>query len=197
MAKALVVHFRKAEYDVYIGRPTKWGNPFLVGRDGVRGECIAKYAAWIRTQPDLMDSVVELRGKVLGCWCAPRPCHGDVLAELADEAAEREFDTAPPCTERYEQETYGVVVGASGSVGILQDGLFAKILSEPNPKPPVQPRPVPVPRPSGLPHVGPGGIIDTKPKSVEHTASHRIVRSTSGMSAYCSEPGCSWTYEYD
>jgi hypothetical protein len=83
--RALVVHFRKAPYDVFIGRPSKWGNPFRAGRDGTREECIAKHAAWIRTQPDLMESVGELYGKVLGCWCAPKPCHGDTLVALANE----------------------------------------------------------------------------------------------------------------
>ena len=79
-----VVHLNKAKYDVRIDRATKWGNPFVIGRDGNRGEVIAKYSAWIRTQPHLMNALPELREKVLGCWCAPSPCHGDVLAELAN-----------------------------------------------------------------------------------------------------------------
>lgn len=80
-----VVHCKKEPYDVYIGRPSKWGNPFEIGKDGSRGEVIAKYEKWIYTQPDLMNSLHELRGKTLGCWCAPKACHGDVLARLADE----------------------------------------------------------------------------------------------------------------
>lgn len=66
---------------VYIGRPSKWGNPFVLGRDGNRDEVIRKYEAWIATT-DLDPT--ELRGKDLVCWCAPLPCHGDVLLRLAN-----------------------------------------------------------------------------------------------------------------
>jgi hypothetical protein len=84
-----VVHCREP-HDVYIGRParghrgSKWANPFREGRDGDRGEVIAKYEDWLRSQLALMASLPELRGKVLGCWCAPKPCHGDVLVRLAN-----------------------------------------------------------------------------------------------------------------
>lgn len=71
-------------YDVYIGRPSKWGNPYKIGPDGDRAAVIAKYTVWIRSCPDLLASLPELQGKILGCWCAPLPCHGDVLARLAD-----------------------------------------------------------------------------------------------------------------
>jgi len=87
-----VVHVSKSFYDVYIGRGAdpktglegKWGNPFVVGQDGNRLECIIKYREWIVNQPELMKSIHELKGKKLGCWCSPKRCHGDVLAELAD-----------------------------------------------------------------------------------------------------------------
>ena len=70
---------------VYIGRPSKWGNPFVIGRDGSRAEVVAKYRAWIVTQPALMNALEELRGRDLVCWCAPLACHGDVLRELANK----------------------------------------------------------------------------------------------------------------
>lgn len=69
---------------VYVGRPSKWGNPFVIGRDGSRDDVIAKYRAWIVEQPDLMRSLGELRGRNLVCWCTPQACHADVLIELAD-----------------------------------------------------------------------------------------------------------------
>lgn len=69
---------------VYVGRPSKWGNPFRIGRDGDRRAVIAKYREWVVQQPVLMDSLRELRGMRLGCYCWPLDCHGDVLAELAD-----------------------------------------------------------------------------------------------------------------
>lgn len=81
-----VVHCRSTLYDVYIGRPSKWGNPFVIGRDGSRDDVIRKYKAWLESQPQLVTQVrSELRGKVLGCWCAPMPCHGDILAAIANQ----------------------------------------------------------------------------------------------------------------
>ncbi len=70
---------------VYIGRPTKWGNPFVIGKDGTREDVIRKYEDWVVTQPHLMQALHELRGKDLVCFCAPQGCHGDVLLRLANE----------------------------------------------------------------------------------------------------------------
>jgi hypothetical protein len=90
--KTTIVHCGRDEYDVYIGRPSKWGNPFshkLVSlaeyKVESRAEAIEKYREWIKTQPHLLDSLEELRGKRLGCWCRPKLCHGDVLLELLGE----------------------------------------------------------------------------------------------------------------
>jgi len=80
-----VVHCKRVPFDVYIGRPSKWGNPFTIGRDGTREEVIMKFHRWILDQPGLLDDVHELIGKRLGCFCAPLPCHGDVLLGLAEE----------------------------------------------------------------------------------------------------------------
>lgn len=82
----LVVHCKKSRYDVYIGRPSKWGNPFTMSEYGFRKDVVNKYREWIVTQPHLMDSLHELKGKTLGCWCAPLACHGDVLAEMANRS---------------------------------------------------------------------------------------------------------------
>lgn len=79
-----VVHCKSQPYDVYIGRPSKWGNPFVIGKDGTRDEVIQKYADWIKTQPELMAALPELKDKVLGCWCRPYKCHGDILTKLAN-----------------------------------------------------------------------------------------------------------------
>ncbi|HTZ62688.1 MAG TPA: DUF4326 domain-containing protein [Solirubrobacteraceae bacterium] len=81
------VHCRRERHHVYIGRPSKWGNPFVVGRDGARGECVELYEQWLRENAELMAALPELRGLVLGCWCAPRACHGDVLVRLANAGA--------------------------------------------------------------------------------------------------------------
>jgi uncharacterized protein DUF4326 len=83
--KTTVVHCKRGKHDVYIGRPSKWGNPFAIGKDGTREQVIEKYRQWLMTQPALLAALPELTGKTLGCWCAPHVCHGDVLAELADK----------------------------------------------------------------------------------------------------------------
>ena len=82
---AIVVHCKKASFDVYVGRPSKWGNPFVVGRDGTREEVIQKYRMYGKLKGFDVEAKRELKGKVLGCWCSPLPCHGDVLAEWANE----------------------------------------------------------------------------------------------------------------
>ena len=79
----LVVHKREA-HDVYVGRPTQWGNPFVIGRDGNRDDVIAKYTTWLLRNPQLLAQLPTLRGKVLACWCAPLACHADVLVRLAN-----------------------------------------------------------------------------------------------------------------
>ena len=72
---------------VYVGRPSFWGNPFVVGRNGVRDrhDAIARFRQWLVMNPARVDRCRrELRGKDLVCWCAPLPCHADVLLEVAN-----------------------------------------------------------------------------------------------------------------
>jgi hypothetical protein len=88
-----VVHCKKNPYDVYIGRPSKWGNPYVIGKDGTREEVVALYKEYLENSPHLLKSVVELQGKTLACWCSPLSCHGDVLAEYANTTMkERIYD---------------------------------------------------------------------------------------------------------
>lgn len=83
-----IVNLRKEKYDVYIGRGSKWGNPFIIGKDGTRDEVIEKYTEYILKKPELMNSLQELRGKRLGCYCSPLRCHGDVLKTLEQKQNE-------------------------------------------------------------------------------------------------------------
>lgn len=77
---------------VYVGRPTKWGNPYVINVDGTREEVIAKYKKWLEEEA-LADFAAygqvavrtELQGKDLVCWCSPEACHADVLLELANK----------------------------------------------------------------------------------------------------------------
>lgn len=82
MKKTIVVHCNKENYDIYIGRPSKWGNPF---KDGTRKQVIEQYRKYILSNKELLDSLDELEGKVLGCWCKPKSCHGDILVELIEK----------------------------------------------------------------------------------------------------------------
>ncbi len=79
---------------VLIHRPTKWGNPFLIGRDGDRPTVVAKYRVWLPTQPQLMASLGELVDKDLWCFCTPLLCHGNPLIELLKERGLIHEDTA-------------------------------------------------------------------------------------------------------
>jgi hypothetical protein len=69
---------------VYVGRPTKWGNPFKIGRDGTRAEVLAKYRCLFAELRLWTVAREELKGKHLVCWCAPAPCHADFLLEVAN-----------------------------------------------------------------------------------------------------------------
>ena len=85
-----VVNIRRSRYDVYCGRPGAWGNRHRIGKDGNRNEVIVKHRRDLSR--DIADGTVSLEdlaalsGKRLGCYCAPRPCHADNLAQAADAA---------------------------------------------------------------------------------------------------------------
>ena len=74
---------------VFIGRPSKWGNPFVIGRDGTREQVVSKYREWLLSQPLLVQAAKdELAGRDLVCFCSPLCCHGEILLKLANEPAE-------------------------------------------------------------------------------------------------------------
>jgi Domain of unknown function (DUF4326) len=85
-----VVHCKREQYDVYIGRPGRWGNPFVLRAESEREDVLEKYRVWlwneIREGGFSLEELSELSGKVLGCWCAPKTCHGDVLLRAAQWA---------------------------------------------------------------------------------------------------------------
>jgi hypothetical protein len=88
-----VVHCKKESYDVYIGRPSKWGNPFshldvshAKYKVATREESIQKFEEWFLSQPELVEQArKELKGKTLACWCKPLSCHGDIIAKIIDK----------------------------------------------------------------------------------------------------------------
>lgn len=86
-----VVHCKKEEFDVYIGRGSVWGNPYSHKEGtlaehvvGSRTEAVQKYEEYLLSNEDLMRRLPELKGKILGCWCKPKSCHGDILLKYAN-----------------------------------------------------------------------------------------------------------------
>jgi hypothetical protein len=70
---------------VRIDRKSAWGNPFILDDDGDRDTVIANYREhYLPHKPSLKWRLLDLQGKALGCWCAPEPCHGDVLIEAIE-----------------------------------------------------------------------------------------------------------------
>ena len=77
---------------VYVGRPTKWGNPFNMKGEATRQYVIDEYASMLRHESTNPQSVYyqmrrvkeELKGKDLVCWCSPQACHADILLEIAN-----------------------------------------------------------------------------------------------------------------
>jgi hypothetical protein len=84
-----IAHCKKEKYDVYIGRPAYFGNPFEIGKDGNRKEVIEKYKDWfimqIKTNHTFRIQLDKLKGKTLGCWCKPLACHGDIIANYLNK----------------------------------------------------------------------------------------------------------------
>lgn len=86
--------------NVYIGRnmsfyvkgakASKWANPFDVKKFG-RERCIEKYKDYLLSNRSLLNSIMELKGKKLGCWCKPEACHGDVLVEVLKQLDEGNY----------------------------------------------------------------------------------------------------------
>ena len=77
---------------VYIGRGSKWGNPFshmegtkAAFKVATREQAINSYAEWLQSQPEFLLSLFELKGRDLVCFCKPQACHGDILLELANQ----------------------------------------------------------------------------------------------------------------
>lgn len=91
--KVVNIKVKRTDNDVYIGRPSKWGNPFPITHSSTRKSVIDLYRLWIQKQPELMAALPELAGKNLVCFCAPLPCHGDVLADLVEALPSRAMIT--------------------------------------------------------------------------------------------------------
>lgn len=83
-SKVINVNLTKEPFDIYIGRGSKWGNPFVVGKDGTREDVLFLYEQYIYNNPDLLNNLYLLKNKILGCHCKPLDCHGDILLEIIE-----------------------------------------------------------------------------------------------------------------
>ena len=72
---------------LYIGRGSRWGNPYRIASGLTRTMALKRYEAWVRKDSRVMDNLHLLTGQALGCPsnCKPKPCHGDVLVKLWKE----------------------------------------------------------------------------------------------------------------
>ena len=95
-----VVNINKEIYDVYIGRGSKWGNPYTHISDketlakyvvGSREEAMLKYREYLESNEELLNSLHELDGKIIGCFCKPLSCHGDILLEFLTKSKLKSF----------------------------------------------------------------------------------------------------------
>lgn len=77
------------EYEVYIGRSSIFGNPFIIGQHGTRRDVILLYKKYfkdrITNDPSFKKEVLSLKGKILGCHCKPLACHGDIIVEYLND----------------------------------------------------------------------------------------------------------------
>lgn len=83
-----IVNIKTEPYDIYIGRGSILGNPFVIGKDGNREEVISKFEEYARKNEKILHFIKTLKdegGGVLGCHCKPKACHGDILIKLYDE----------------------------------------------------------------------------------------------------------------
>ncbi len=89
IARKGVVFVNKQRYPP---RDSIWYNPYKIGKDGDRNQVIEKYEVYIRErlhrEEGLKDELKKLKNKNLGCWCAPEPCHGNVLLKILGEMEE-------------------------------------------------------------------------------------------------------------
>jgi len=87
--KTTVVNILRDEYDLYVGRPSKYGNPYTVGLNGNAETCVKLFEAYARkrisSDAEFREAIKDCYGKRLACWCKSPPCHAFVIAGLAEE----------------------------------------------------------------------------------------------------------------
>jgi hypothetical protein len=91
MTTVVKVNRKAGNFTLYIGRAwaglpaSKWANPFHITENHPRGSALERYEYYVRSRPDLMAALHEIDDQILGCWCRPALCHGDILIKLREE----------------------------------------------------------------------------------------------------------------
>ena len=89
---------------IYIGRPTKWGNPFVMTKEEERNNVCDKYIIFIMEKKNKYlreEARKELKDKDLVCYCSPKRCHGDILQKIAHSKNDEElFDFWQPILKK-------------------------------------------------------------------------------------------------
>lgn len=92
-----VVNVKKEPCDVYIGRGSRWGNPFRMLTEPDRESVVVKYRQYLYNQIQsgevTIEELMSLSGKRLGCYCAPKACHGDVIVSAIEYYAKLEKES--------------------------------------------------------------------------------------------------------
>ncbi len=80
--RTIVVNIHKSSHTRYIGRGSKFGNPYMMGIHGSREAVIARHKKDFENNPELQEAVWnELKGETLVCFCMPLACHGETYVE--------------------------------------------------------------------------------------------------------------------
>lgn len=121
MTTSVVNKHHGVPYDIYIGRGSPYGNPFVIGEDGDREEVIEKYDRYLDDHPEIVALIPRLRGKTLACFCAPKPCHGDILARRADQT---DRETERPMRVATDGGCHPNPGGPGGWAWVAEDGRY-------------------------------------------------------------------------
>lgn len=81
---------------IFIDKGSIWANPFVVGRDGTREECVRRYNLMLAVSEEILNDIDHLKGKDLVCYCGDQTnlCHGHTLVYLASIPMRARLDWA-------------------------------------------------------------------------------------------------------
>lgn len=126
-SKTTVVNKTKESFNVYIGRGSLFGNPYVIGRDGTREQVIERYKEWfsfLRTDPIVASEIIKLKNKKLGCFCKPLACHGDVIADYVNSLITVMYENPANLVEGTKVCLIKGEYSFKGTVVVKEDGYY-------------------------------------------------------------------------